>query len=502
MSADMTTSYDSVLYPGRTFRETHPDRLATLAALYGMAPAAPARCRVLELGCGHGSNLIPMAYQYPESEFLGIDLGREGIEAGRRSVAALALPNIELRHADILEFTAARGGFDYIIAHGVYSWVPAAVRERVLAIFHDNLAPQGVAYVSYNAHPISHLRDIARGIMLFHVRDIADPQQRIAQARAILKFCASASASNSVHGAVLRDQLNRVAALDDEVLFHDDLEATAEAFFLHQVVAAAGRHDLQYLCEATLSRRDLQGHPEGVRAFLAQFPDTHFMERDQYQDFIEGHAFRRTLLCHRDVALERKLAPDLITRFHLASSAEPVPDDLDLGGAGLVAFKTAEGGTFVASHRLTQHAIRHLGASWPAAIGFAELVETASRHAAAVGDGQPDAGDAEVAMLVENLFRAACSGRIELHLHPPRLTTAIGERPQASLLARKQALSQRSVTNLLHRTIVLEGDDAGRLLQLVDGNRDIDQLVVDFSGTLADVQEQLRLLARQGLLIG
>jgi SAM-dependent methyltransferase len=230
MQPESETPYDVVMYPGRAYHEAHPDRLSTMAALYGMSPAPAARCRVLELGCGFGGNLIPMAYQYPDSEFLGIDLGREAIETGGRSVAALALSNIELRHADILEFTAEPASFDYIIAHGVYSWVPAAVRARVLAIFHDNLAPQGVAYVSYNAHPISHLRDIARGIMLFHVRDIADPQQRIAQARAILEFCASASASNSVHGAVLRDQLNRTVSEETNSLRHDLTPLTGLTF--------------------------------------------------------------------------------------------------------------------------------------------------------------------------------------------------------------------------------------------------------------------------------
>src|SRR5947209_7580657 len=156
MSAD-PTPYDTVAYRGFAYMETHPARLAALASFYGMDPPLVSRCRVLELGCGIGANLIPMAVQYPDSEFVGIDLSSR-IERGLSTIVAFGLKNIVLRHANIMEVDADYGQFDYIIAHGVYSWVPPEVREKMLAIFHDNLKPLGVAYVSYNAHPGSHLR--------------------------------------------------------------------------------------------------------------------------------------------------------------------------------------------------------------------------------------------------------------------------------------------------------------------------------------------------------
>jgi SAM-dependent methyltransferase len=507
----MTNIYGSVLYPGRTFREAHPDRLATLAALYDMDPAPPARCCVLELGCGDGGNLIPMAYQYPDSEFVGIDLGRTGIEQGQRAAAALSLTNIALRVGDIMEFSAAPGGFDYIIAHGVYSWVPPPVRERILAIFASYLAPQGVAYVSYNAHPFSHLRDIARDMMLFHVRDIADPREQIAQARAILKFAASASDKNSLHGTVLRHQLRRVEALEDVVLFHDDLNAAGEAFLLHEVVDAAGRHGLQYLCDANFARRDLQKHSDEVKKALAEFSDGRFMERDQYQDFIEGHSFRRTLLCHRERLLTRTLQPDVVTRFHLASSATPVDDELGLAMAGIAVFKTQEGETLASPHALTTQAITHLGACWPAAVGFADLQDNACRRMGSASGGY-QASEADLATLTDQLYRAACGGQIELHRHPPRLTTAISERPLASLVARKQAEAGLLITSLRHRTSI-PPDDMRHFLPLVDGTRDIDALARDYSVVLAnadvsvklvtrgDVEQLLARLARAALLV-
>src|SRR5215831_9257249 len=108
-----------------------------------MNPAPLDRCRVLELGCGDGGNLIPMAYRLPGSEFVGLDRGERGIEAGRAMARAARVSNIDLRCLDILDTGSELGKFDYIIAHGVYSWVPELVQERLLAICRTHLNPQG-----------------------------------------------------------------------------------------------------------------------------------------------------------------------------------------------------------------------------------------------------------------------------------------------------------------------------------------------------------------------
>ena len=145
--------------------QTHPDRLATVARLFGLAAAAPGACRVLELGCGDGGNLIPMALQLPRSEFTGIDLAGDAIHEGHVVVSALGLQNITLRQLDLMEAGPDLGEFDYIIAHGLYSWVPSEVRERLLRICRVNLAPSGVAYVSYNTYPGFHRREMFREMM-------------------------------------------------------------------------------------------------------------------------------------------------------------------------------------------------------------------------------------------------------------------------------------------------------------------------------------------------
>ena len=116
---DMTaTAYDDVLYSSYAFSQTHPDRLATLATLFGMKPTPVTQCRVLELGCGDGSNLIPMAYGLPGSEFVGIDLAARPIATGQEMIETLGLKNITLWPLDVTKVTPDFGQFDYIIEIG------------------------------------------------------------------------------------------------------------------------------------------------------------------------------------------------------------------------------------------------------------------------------------------------------------------------------------------------------------------------------------------------
>jgi cyclopropane fatty-acyl-phospholipid synthase-like methyltransferase len=149
------TPYDTVFYPGYAMEQAHPDRLATLATLFGMRPADVSRCRVLELGCGDGLHLIAVALGLLEAECVGIDLAAAGLCKGQEVIRELGLTNVTLRHMDLMEVGRDLGQFDYIIAHGIYSWVPPEVRDKLLTICKENLAANGVAYVSYNVVVIS-----------------------------------------------------------------------------------------------------------------------------------------------------------------------------------------------------------------------------------------------------------------------------------------------------------------------------------------------------------
>src|SRR6266567_8093421 len=153
MEAPEPFSYDRVHYPAKPYHVTRPDHLELFGWLFGMRPRPADEARVLEIGCGTGENVLLAAECFPRARFVGVDLSPSQIDAGRRTQAALGLDNVELRSFDLTRIDAEFGEFDYIVAHGVYSWVPAPVREALLEVMRQRLAPQGIAFVSANVKP-------------------------------------------------------------------------------------------------------------------------------------------------------------------------------------------------------------------------------------------------------------------------------------------------------------------------------------------------------------
>ena len=150
-----------------------------MARIFGVSTPDIAACRVLELGCASGGNLIPMAFNLPRSEFVGVDLSRHQVDDGRSVIRDLGLSNIRIEHASILDIGPDFGTFDYIICHGVFSWVDEPVQEKILQVASDNLSASGVAYISYNTYPGWHMREGVRRMMRYHTRQFDEPQEQI-----------------------------------------------------------------------------------------------------------------------------------------------------------------------------------------------------------------------------------------------------------------------------------------------------------------------------------
>ncbi|MGA1998217.1 MAG: class I SAM-dependent methyltransferase [Bryobacteraceae bacterium] len=208
-------TYDSIPYPTFPRLATHPDRMAAVALLFGMEPAPVDRCRVLEIGCGNAGNLLPMAYALPRSRFLGIDLAEDPIAHARADIRALGLENIEVAARDLRALGPEVGEFDYIIAHGVYSWVPEDVRGRLLALCRQRLAPSGVALVSYNLYPGRHIRQMLREMMFHHTRGDA-PQQCVDHARRFLDWLAKSCQAPATFRTLIEEDAAALLAYERE----------------------------------------------------------------------------------------------------------------------------------------------------------------------------------------------------------------------------------------------------------------------------------------------
>lgn len=487
ITGETVYSYDEVPYPDFSYAQTHPDRLATLGILLGMHPAPVEACRVLELGCAAGGNLIPMAYGLPGSRFVGVDLSARQIAAGRAVVETLGLTNVRLEYRDILDIDGSFGEFDYIIAHGVYSWVPEQVQEKVLSICRHNLAPNGIAYVSYNTYPGWHVLGSIREMMLYHTRKQTDPQKRALEARRLLTFLAQAvpaesgtsSAVLNAYAAYLNAEMERLQNQSDSFLLHDELEAVNEPIYFHQFVERAARHGLQYLVEAEFRSAMSQHLTSEVAGALREMAED-IVEMEQYMDFLRNRTFRQTLLCHDGIELDRILTPDRLTSLYVASPARPLSDDPQIHTTTVEKFQAPDGAILSTDHPVSKAAMLHLREIWPRAIQFDRLLETARTRLGLDSLADAEKRSADARALGENLLRAYAysDSLVRLHVHAPHVATEVSEWPVASPVSRLQAEESRRVTNLYHERVNLDPFGV-YLLPRLDGTRNRDQLVDD-----------------------
>lgn len=463
MSADTVTSYDEIPYSSTPFYYTQPDCLATMATLHGMEPAPADHCRVLGLGCGRGGNLIPMAQSLRESRFVGIDLSRQQVADGGGIVEALGLSNIEMRSMSILDIDENFGQFDYIICHGVYSWVPNEVRDKILAVCRQNLAPNGVAYISYNTYPGWHLRAVVRDMLAFHLSGISDARSRLRQARAFLDLVGrSVQEGKAPYASLLREETEILRGEADSYVFHEFLEEVNSPLYFQQFIAQVAAHGLQYLEEAEPAAFKV---PAEVMETLRQSA-TDLITGEQYLDFLRGRTFRRTLLCHEEVPLQRPPDWQTIRRCHVTTRLRPRNANGQPPASEAEAFETAKGSSVSTNNPLLRAAFHLLFEAWPRSVSFPALWEAVLSR---LGDARPS--EVSQDLLAAPLLQCFLSGLLELHLRPPRFVLEVSERPLASPLARLQAQSSARVTNLRHYTVELNALER-RVLHRLDGSHD------------------------------
>ena len=502
-------SYDDVPYSSFTFPQTRPDRLATLAAFHGMEPADPGRCRVLELGCGDGTNLVSFAYILPKSEFVGVDLANGHIEQAGQTSAELGLKNLSFHCEDVMDFTRERfGEFDYIIAHGLFSWVPDFVRTKVLEVYKECLAPQGVGYISYNAYPGCHIRQMIWHMMQFHTANVEAPMARVQNGVNFLNFLVHATPDDSLYQSMIKMELAQFGQRTPENIYHDDFASLNQPYYFHEFVDLLNGAELQFLSEVdSFWMESAEISPEVLKK-LDELGDD-IVRREQYIDFIKCRPFRSTLVCHSGIELNREPGPDILKNFYLASQVESETAEPDFTTPGILKFAGAEGGVFEVEHPLTKAALFHLQKIWSRSIRFDDLIKEASASAG----GASDADVEETSVELLDLFKR---GFIYLHRYRPEFPVEPSERPAASKFAQWQLRRKAAdITTLSGMNLKPENDLMRLLLLLCDGTRDRAALTnevskrIEFTGAQKDemikqlpavVKSKLAEFARLGLL--
>ncbi len=497
-------SYDAIPYESIPISETHVEGLAALGRLFGVPTADQNRCRVLELGCAEGGNLIPMAFYLPESRFVGIDLSARQIEAGRALTDALGLGNVRLLHRDVMDATDDLGRFDFIIVHGLYSWVPAPVRDRVLAICRDHLAAGGIAYVSWNALPGWHTRAVMRDMLRYRVRAETDPKTRLALAyRFLERFGAGLAAEAGDLAALLAAEVDYLRRAPPSYLYHEYLVETNEPILFADFADHAGRHGLQYVADVDLHTLLPHTLGEAARAAVADIADR--IERIQAMDFLRARRFHRSLLTH--AATPVREAPDMAVFRRLAFHADLASDEeIDLGSAAHQVFATPTGARYAVCHPLAKAAAMVLAMVYPDSLSHGELYSAAADLVAAHGDA---ALAAEEAVFTSELLDLVAWGAVRVVTNARRFGYEPPPRPRVHALASAQlAQGGDCVASVRHAAVHLDAA-GGRLLGMLDGRRDLDELVQGMAESMPDqpwpelragCERLLWTFARNGLL--
>jgi len=478
----LVRSYNDVPYTSSPDPARHPDRLATLGTLLGIEVAPIATCRVLELACGDGANLVPIAATLPAATVVGFDFAARPIARAQRMIGELGLANVRALELDLRDVPRDFGTFDYIIAHGLYSWVPADVRAHVMPLIARHLARNGVALVSYNAMPGSHLRAVVWDMLQYHTRGLDDKSAKVKAARALLDLVAIPVDDDTPGQQAMRAQVRSAADGSDASLAHDDLSEPNQPFYFHEFVDDAQRSGLTFLAEARLESMLGAGIAPPVRQALGRLDR---LAREQYLDFVEFRHFRESLLCHADVPTRFVLEPSRVTGLHVLPS---------------LATRRAAAAQQQQAHA-TDPLEQWLLSRWPLAVPVAELGRWR--------DAQESSPRTDARMSTEQrVAELYAAGRVDLRAAPAGVVAVAGERPEAFAAARWINREHDVIPSLYHEALRYQDPIGRKLLALLDGTRTRDELCTALGGRFAGVagrselERVLQILASKALLVG
>ena len=300
---EQNNPYDELRYYSRPFSYTSIALLEGNATLWGLTPPALKGAKVLELGSSFGGNLISQAVYYPDTEFLGIDLADSQITQGNEIIKSMGLTNVHLETKNILDITPEFGMFDYIIVHGIYSWVPDNVKDKILEVCRENLTPNGIAYISYNTYPGWKSREVARDIMLYankYTQDLPLSEQT-RRGKAVVQLFSDAIKSiesEKVKNQKRIENFDDIQTKGDHYVAHEYLEYHNHPLYLNQFVDSLHQHQLAYIGDTDFQLSYISWMPQHLRDMINQLSETDYVAREQCLDYLYDVAFRRSLLCH------------------------------------------------------------------------------------------------------------------------------------------------------------------------------------------------------------
>ncbi|MCZ8393725.1 methyltransferase regulatory domain-containing protein [Achromobacter xylosoxidans] len=467
----ISDAYDETPYTSNALSQTAPGHLRAVAHLYGLDSAPLARARVLELGCAAGGNLIPFAIAHPDAEVIGIDLSPEQINAGREVAERLGLRNLDLRALSITDIDDSLGKFDYIICHGVFSWVPPVVREAILRVCRDNLAPEGLAFISYNVYPGWKTSDILRDAMQLNSFSAATPAEKLKKAKEMLGLLQHGLSPNNLMREAISKAAQALSQQPDHYLFHEYLEMINSPCYFLEFVASIQQAGLAYVSDVQPEGSFPSNYGEATAtAVAAMSGDADRVMREQYLDFAVGRPFRQSVLVHAERADQILERPEASQFSSMLISTQLQPQtERDRAHPSHRHFRTPANTGLATQDPSLIALIEVLLQQWPAPIPFDQAVEI-------VGSKSELAGEALQHATMLHLITLLNCGALRYR----RETVAYGNdsaKPRLIPGARELIIAASEKTlqvghyNLWHQVVNLSADPATRYVAtLLDGS--------------------------------
>lgn len=302
--SDIKNSYDDLMYESGAFPQTAINNLEARARLMGLQPAPAANAKVLELGCSMGGNIITQALYYPDAEFVGIDLSGRQVAQGNAIIEKMGLKNVRLEEKDILTVDESFGKFDYIIVHGIWSWVPDAVKDKIFSICRNNLTEHGIAYISYNVYPGWKRQEQLREIMYFAGRDVLEEplEARTRKGLDALKALAEILENDKgLGGGGKLPAIQKILNHNFYYIAHEYMEAFNDPIYVNGFIEWANRHRLAYIGDTDLHVSFVSWMAEHTQERILALAGGDYVAKEFYSDILSDRQFRRSLLCREEV---------------------------------------------------------------------------------------------------------------------------------------------------------------------------------------------------------
>ena len=302
--------YADLGYLSQPFPYASAPFLESYARLLGLSPAPASTARILEIGSSYGGNLISQALFYPNATFTGIEIAPTHVSVGKTYIDQLGITNLDLLEGDVNESHQHLGTYDYIIAHGFYSWVDEETKDNFLRLCKQHLAENGILYMSYNTYPGWHKMDSVRALLEFANKDIdtLNHREKVRHGKTVAsKLGALMLEYDTVktQQASFLQSLRQTLQKQDCYVGHDHLEPVNTPVYFHQCMDHMAEHGFTYLCDCDLNLSFPDVYDETLRTKLQELDPHDPLAREQYIDFMLNTAFRKSLFTHKGATPKR-----------------------------------------------------------------------------------------------------------------------------------------------------------------------------------------------------